>query len=162
LKKGSSRKQVHHYGNCGGEHDVGERGALGRFFVLHARDAPKQDVQSRPKTLVRGRPLRGFFFFLWEKKKKNDSGSQVIFITGWSSARTVLEFYPFVFEERVHTALYFTAMSFFFIVPFVQVRGCFLFLFFYFFVNQASGAAARERRETAQRRSKFAVKWLPK
>lgn len=53
--------------------------------------------------------------------------AQVIFVTGWSSARTLLEFYPFVFEERVRTALYFTSLAFFFIVPFVQVR---MFLFF--------------------------------
>ena len=54
--------------------------------------------------------------------------AQVILISGWSSARTLLEFYPFVFKERVRTVLYFTSFAFFFIVPFVQVRR----LLFYF------------------------------
>lgn len=141
-KKGYSGTQIHHYGHRGGEHDVGERGALGRLVVLHARHAAKQDVQSRPETLVRGRPLRGFSFFLFfsflffsffYKNKKNDLLAQVIFITGWSSARTLLEFYPFVFVERVRTALYFTSLAFFFIVPLVQVSSFSFLLSLYFF-----------------------------
>ena len=38
LKKGYCSKQVHHHGDSGGKHDVGERGALGRlFFFLDPR-----------------------------------------------------------------------------------------------------------------------------
>ena len=96
------------------------------FFTQEMLQSKTYKVGQKLSSVV---ALCEVFSFFMRKKEKNDSDSQVIFITGWSSARTVLEFYPFVFEERVHTALYFTAISFFFIVPFVQVRGVFYFYF---------------------------------